>query len=113
VQADLRRATAADNLNRVSGSDTAQKLLGAGMLENPWVTRGASMLPKIGPAAVDWLKNVVRQQQAQAVSKALLDPGVAGRSLLSYEGLLAPTPFDGASGRVAPYMGMGLLGTLP
>ena len=113
VRADLRRATAADNLNRVSGSDTAQKLLGAGMLENPWVTRGASMLPKIGPAAVDWLKNVVRQQQAQAVSKALLDPGVAGRSLLSYEGLLAPTPFDGAGGRVAPYMGMGLLGTLP
>lgn len=84
------------------------------MLENPWVTRGASII------AEDWPggggsdeENVVRQQQAQAVSKRCSIRAWRGGPLLSYEGLLAPTPFDGAGGRVAPYMGMGLLGTLP
>lgn len=111
VQADLRRSTEAENLNRVKGSDTAQKLLGAGLLESPLLSKGAALVPKIGPAAVDWLKNVIRQQQAKHVGASLLDPATAERALGAYQSLLSPTLFD-APGNVAPFMGMGLLGNL-
>ena len=113
VKADARRAAVAEALNRVSGPDTAQKLMGAGLLENPWVTRGAALVPKLGPAAVDWLKTIVRTQTARKVGGALIDPDTALKVLKSYERQQAPTVFDRAGRRLAPGVGMGLLGNLP
>jgi len=101
VKADAMRAETAENLGRVRGSDTAQKLLGAGMLENPWVSRAATLVPRLGPAAVDWLKTIIRTQQARKVGEALIDPETARRVLAAYEKQQRPTAFDGAGGRVA------------
>ena len=113
VKSDAQRSAIAESLNRVSGSDTAQKLMGAGMLENPWVTRGAALVPKLGPAAIDWLKTIVRTQTARKVGGALIDPDTALRVLKAYERQQAPTVFDRAGRRVAPGVGMGLIGNLP
>lgn len=90
VLKDAKRAAEAEGLNRVTNSDTTQKLLGAGLIENPWVSRSAALLPKVGPAAADWLKNAIRQRNARLVSEALIDPNIALRALQARGRVAAP-----------------------
>ena len=122
VRDDLRRANAAEDLNKVRGSDTAQKLLGAGVLESPTLMRAAGLLSKfgtfglageLGPALLEKSAAAVRLKNARAVSDALQDPEVALRAL---GGLLdARTPPASLEEllRPLPGVGLGLLGNMP
>jgi hypothetical protein len=94
VRNDLGRAFEAENLGRATGSNTAQNLLGAGLLDSRFANVLAGVIPRLGPAGLEVARNASRQRAANEIGAALIDPEVAARSLGTFTRLLQPNAFQ-------------------
>lgn len=90
VETDLARAFEAENLGRSTGSNTAQNLFGSGMLDSRLASVVASIVPRVGPAGLDALRNAGRTRIVGEVGEAMVDPKVAAGSLEVLQRLMSP-----------------------
>lgn len=90
VRNDLGRAFEAENLGRATGSNTAQNLLGAGVLDSRAASALAGFIPRLGPAGLEAMRQSSRRRVASEVGDALIDPRQAISALRVFEELLAP-----------------------